>query len=109
MRGVKPEGPHIYSDKVYGTKAGVIEVGSERWYAWLAEEEGREFVFRSAAGNWHHARREWRGKSAYWYVACRVSGRVRRFYLGPAAALDVERLAAVGAAIAAAREGAAEG
>lgn len=104
MREVKPEGPHIYRDKLYGAKAGVIEVGTERWYGWLAEEEGREFVFRTAAGNWHHARRERRRNRAYWYVACRVGGRVRRFYLGPAAALDTERLAAVGTAIAAARE-----
>jgi hypothetical protein len=111
MREVKPDGPHIYKDKVYGARAGVIEVGTERWYAWLGEEEGGEFVFRTAAGTWHRARREWRGRgnSAYWYVACRVGGRVRRFYLGPAAALDVERLVTVGAAIAAAREGSTEG
>jgi len=109
MREVKPEGPHIYTDKLYGARAGVLVVGTAEWYGWLGTEEGREFVWRTAAGNWHRARREWRRKSAYWYVACRVGGRVRRFYLGPAAALDGERLAAVAVAIAAARKGLPEG
>jgi hypothetical protein len=106
MREVKPDGPHIYKNKVYGARAGVIEVGSERWYRWLEEEEGREFAFRTEAGIWHNARREQGGRRnrGYWYVACRVGRRVQRFYLGPAAALDVERLVAVGVAIAAARE-----
>lgn len=106
MREVKPEGPRIYRDKLYRDGAEPIVVGSADWQGWLAAEaaEAREFVFRAVDGSWHRARREWRGSSAYWYVACRVSGRVRRFYLGPASALDCTRLGTVAAAILVARE-----
>jgi hypothetical protein len=109
MRQVKPEGPRIYRDKLYRDGCEPIEVGSASWQAWLAEAATHEFVFRAADGSWHRARREWRRGTAYWYVACRVRGRVRRFYLGPAVALDCSRLAAVATAIKAAREVFAEG
>src|SRR5690348_15709032 len=85
MREVKPEGPHIYSDKLYGVGMEAIVVGSANWQAWLHEEGTREFVFR-VEGHWHRARREWRGQQAYWYVSRRVGGQVRRFYLGVAEA-----------------------
>lgn len=109
MREVKPEGPRIYRDKLYREGGEPIEVGSASWQAWLAEEETQEFVFRAADSSWHRARREWRRGLAYWYVACRVSGQVRRFYLGPAPALDCSRLAAIATAIKVAREGMSEG
>jgi hypothetical protein len=109
MREVKPEGPRIYRDKLYGLGGAGILVGSAEWQAWLTQETTREFMFRDAAGDWHHARREWRRGRAYWYVSCRVKGPVRRFYLGPARALDVQRLQDVAAMIAAAREQVPEG
>lgn len=109
MRQVKPEGPRIYRDKLYQDGAVCIIVGSAPWYAWLAAEEAREFVFRDEAGGWHRARREWRRARAYWYVACRVGGQVRRFYLGAATAVDTERLAAIATAIAVARAAAVAG
>jgi hypothetical protein len=109
MRQVKPEGPRIYRDKLYGVDVESIAVGSARWQGWLAGEQTTAFVFRDTAGVWHHARREWRRQQPYWYVACRVGGRVRRFYLGAAATLDGGRLAAVAAAIAAARAALQEG
>jgi hypothetical protein len=105
MRLVKPDGPHIYTDRMYRDQAASIAVGSAEWYAWLSAEGNRAFVFRNEAGDWHQARREERRGRFYWYVACRVAGRVRRFYLGPAAALDVARLGGVAAAIAAVRAG----
>ncbi len=86
MREVKPEGARIYRDKLYGLGGAGILAGSAEWQAWLAQETTREFMFRDAAGEWHHARREWRRGRAYWYVSCRVKGPVRRFYLGPAGA-----------------------
>jgi hypothetical protein len=107
MRWVKPDGPHIYRDKLHREGAAPIVIGSAAWQAWLTAAETREFVFRNAAGDWHRARREWRRGQPYWYVACRVGGRVRRFYLGAAAGVDGERLAHVAAAIAAARAAAA--
>ncbi len=109
MREVKPEGPRIYRDKLYEDGGLILVVGSASWYGWLADEKTTEFVFRDAAGGWHRARREWRRKRAYWYVACRVGGRVRRFYLGPADTLDGERLARVATAIRMAREEATAG
>jgi LuxR family transcriptional regulator, maltose regulon positive regulatory protein len=108
MREVKPEGPRIYRDKLYRDGLEAIVVGSARWQAWLQEAAAREFVFR-VEGNWHRARREWRGQRAYWYVSRRVDGQVRRFYLGAAEALDVARLERVGAAITAAQSGAKKG
>lgn len=105
MRQVKPEGPRIYRDTLYRDGAAPLAVGSAAWQAWLTAATTREFVFRNAAGEWHHARREARRSQLYWYVACRVGGRVRRFYLGPPLALDVERLTSVAATIAAARAG----
>jgi hypothetical protein len=103
MREVKPDGPRIYTDKLYGARMGIVVVGSESWQEWLQEEEAKEFVFRAADGSWHRARREWRGNSAYWYVSCRVGGKLRRFYVGRAKAMDKARLEAVAEAIATAR------
>jgi hypothetical protein len=103
MRQVKPEGPRIYRDKLYRDGAEPLVVGSVLWQAWLSADTTHEFVFRDADGEWHRARREERRGQPYWYVACRVGGRVRRFYLGPAPALDVGRLAAVATEIATAR------
>ena len=109
MRQVKPEGPRIYKDKLYQDGAESIMVGSTSWQVWLAEEKAREFAFRAEDGSWHRARREMRRDNAYWYVACRVGGRVRRFYLGAAQTLDCTRLMSVAAAITAAREADSEG
>lgn len=109
MREVKPEGPRIYRDKLYQDGAESLVVGSAQWQTWLSAATTREFVFRDPAGEWHHARREWRRGQPYWYVACRVGGRVRRFYLGAAPALDGGRLLAVAEAIAAARAAATGG
>jgi hypothetical protein len=103
MREVKPDGPRIYGDKLHGARMGIVVVGSESWQEWLQEEEAQEFVFRAADRSWHRARREWRGNNAYWYVSCRVGGKLRRFYVGGAKALDKTRLDAVAEAIAAAR------
>ncbi len=113
MREVKPDGPRIYTDKLYGASRGIVMVGSESWQEWLQEEEAQEFVFRAADvagagagavdGSWHRARRECRGNSAYWYVSCRVGGKLRRFYMGGAKTLDKARLEAVAEAIATAR------
>jgi hypothetical protein len=102
MRLVKPDGPRIYTDRLYGVDADPIPVGSERWHAWLAT--ATTFYFRAGdRQTWHRARREVRRGQPYWYVACRVGGRMQRFYLGPPSALDGARLVAVAAEIATAR------
>jgi hypothetical protein len=103
MRQVKPEGPRIYGDKLYRDGADPLPVGGPGWYAWLAEAS--TFYWRPVreGAEWYRARRELRRAGAYWYVACRVGGQVRRFYLGPPAAIDGAHLAAVAEAIADAR------
>lgn len=103
MRRVNLDGPMVLNGKLHGVREGMLVVGSENWYAWLDGEGHREFVFRSEAGEWYRARREWRRECAYWYVACRIGGRVRRFYLGAVQALDEARLATVAQAISADR------
>ena len=90
MREVKPEGPLIYSDKLFQAGREAIVVGSANWQAWLQEEQVCTFAFR-VDWKWHRARREWRGQ------------RVHRFYLGPAETLDRARLESVAAAITAAQ------
>ena len=108
MRRVNLDGPMVLNGRLYGVREGTLVVGSEEWYVWLDGEGHKEFVFRGEAGDvgeWYRARREWRRECAYWYVACRVGGRVRRFYLGAAQALDETRLASVAQAIRADRAG----
>src|SRR3954464_4774966 len=115
MRRVVAEGPGVVGGHLVNVPGGPIPVGSPAWYAWLTTPgpDTRAFTFPAAtAGELHRAYREWRaagpGRSdelPYWYVRVRVGSQVRRFYLGPPAALDGARLVAVAGSIAAARAG----
>lgn len=103
MRWVKPDGPRIYTDRLIGAGPEPILVGSPAWYAWLTT--ATSFVWRIGDDTYYRARRETRRGQAYWYVACRVGGKVRRFYLGVPADLSLDRLVAVATEIATARQG----
>jgi len=106
MRRVLPEGATVVGGQLCGVQDGPLAVGSPAWYAWLTTEgpDHRAFTFPATpAGDWHRAYREWRRESPYWYVKCRIGTQIRRFYLGSPAHLDGSRLAAVAAAITAAR------
>ena len=113
MRRIQAEGPGVSEGYLTGVAEGPLAVGSPAWQEWLATPGVDTRVFRFPAaqpGEWHRAHREWRAagpgrtdERAYWYVKCRVGGRIRRFYLGPPSAVDGARLVTVAAAIAAAR------
>jgi hypothetical protein len=90
---------------LYGVGNGPLVVGSAAWAIWLATEgpDHHAFTFPAANGGWHRAVREWRRGQPYWYVKVRIGSTIKRFYLGKPTDLDGTRLAAVAAAIAAAR------
>lgn len=114
MGRITAEGPGVSGGYLHGVAGGPLAVGSAAWQEWLATPgiETQAFRFPAvAAGEWHRAYREWRpagpgrtDERPYWYVKCRVGRTIRRFYLGAPAGVDSARLAAVAAAIAAARQ-----
>src|SRR3954447_17566211 len=113
MGRVTAEGPLVIGGQLIGVWDGPLAVGSAAWQEWLGAPGGetRVFTFPAAVpGKWHRAYREWRpagpgrtDERPYWYVKCRVGRAIKRFYLGPPAAVDEARLATIAAAIAAAR------
>src|SRR6478672_5366398 len=115
MGRVTPNGPRVVDGQLVGVAGGPVAVGSAAWHAFLAEPSvtTRAFTFPAAVpGEWHHAYREWRypapwqpagEEQSYWYVRVRIGAKIRRFYLGPPAAIDGAHLEAVAAAIATAR------
>lgn len=64
---------------------------SAEWYAWLAAESTRAFIYEAAAGTLS-ARRERQRNGQYWYAYRRSGGRLRKIYLGRAADLNRARL-----------------
>ena len=114
MGRITAEGPGVSGGYLHGVAGGPLAVGSAAWVEWLATPgiETRAFRFPAVvAGEWHRAYREWRAagpgrtdERPYWYVKCRVGRTIHRFYLGAPAGVDSARLAAVAAAIAAARQ-----
>src|SRR5450759_55954 len=74
--------------------SNAVRVGSQRWYAWLADNSG--FVFKGSAGHFT-ARREMRRGIPYWDAYCRRGGKLFKLYVGKSAGLTQERLAHAGA------------
>src|SRR5450759_2421987 len=74
--------------------SNAVRVGSQRWYAWLADNSG--FIFKGSAGHFT-ARREMRRGIPYWYAYCRRGGKLFKLYLGKSAGLTQERLEHAGA------------
>ena len=66
-----------------------IQVGSRRWYAWLADHS--VFLFQGSAGHLS-ARREMRRGIPYWYGYRWRGGKLSKVYLGRAVELSQERL-----------------
>jgi hypothetical protein len=113
MGRITAAGPGVSGGYLHGVAGGPLAVGSAAWQEWVATpgSETRAFRFPAAAGEWHRAYREGRASGPgrtderpYWYVKCRVGRTIRRFDLGAPGAVDSARLAAVAAAIAAARQ-----
>ncbi len=66
-----------------------IQVGSQRWHAWLADHT--TFTFYGSAGHLT-ARRETRRNTLYWYGYRWRAGKLAKTYLGKSAELTQERL-----------------
>ena len=76
----------------------LVVVGSEMWYAWLAEEQNRSFSFRNALGTFT-VRRERKRHGWYWYIYRKSGGKLRKAYLGKAEEVTLERLGLVAATL----------
>jgi predicted ATPase/DNA-binding CsgD family transcriptional regulator len=75
-----------------------VDVGSERWYTWLAEEQNRSFSFRNSLGTFT-VRRERKRHGWYWYIYRKSGGKLRKAYVGKAEELTLERLGLVAATL----------
>src|SRR5689334_7185172 len=90
--------PQVSDGLLMREGAEPVAVGSPEWYAWLAAEEPRAFAY-SGDGGGFSARRERQRNGLYWYAYRRRGGVLRKAYLGRAADLTPERLAAAAATL----------
>jgi predicted ATPase/DNA-binding CsgD family transcriptional regulator len=75
-----------------------VVVGSQRWYAWLAEEQHRSFSFRNALGTFT-VRCERKRHGWYWYIYRKSGGKLRKAYLGKLEEVSFERLSLLAATL----------
>ena len=75
-----------------------VIVGSESWYAWLANEQNQSFSLKNRLGTFT-ARRERKRNGWYWYIYHKRNGKLRKAYLGKTEKLTLERLNAVATAL----------
>jgi LuxR family maltose regulon positive regulatory protein len=69
-----------------------VEVGSDRWYGWLADPATKSFSFQGNRGTLT-ARKERRSRGGgYWVAYRKRGGRLRKVYLGKAEELTLTRL-----------------
>ena len=95
--------PLVYDDHLLllnteEKKPSSIQVGSDAWYAWLANEQNKSFSFRNDLGTFT-ARRERQRKGWYWYAYRRSKGKLHKVYLGRTEELTLERLKVAAAAL----------
>jgi predicted ATPase/DNA-binding CsgD family transcriptional regulator len=95
--------PLVYDDhllllKTEEKKPSSIQVGSDAWYAWLANEQNKSFSFRNDLGTFT-ARRERQRNGWYWYAYRRSKGKLHKVYLGRTEELTLERLKVAAAAL----------
>ena len=82
-------GPVVKNDVLLLNNADSVQVGSRRWFAWLADHSS--FVFEGKAGHLA-ARRETRRSNSYWYGYRWRDGKLCKSYLGKSEELTQERL-----------------
>src|SRR5512142_3052346 len=82
-------GPAVRNDLLVIKGAEGIQVGSRRWFDWLADHSS--FVFEGNAGHLA-ARRETRRNRSYWYGYRWRAGKLGKAYLGRSEELTRERL-----------------
>ncbi len=95
--------PSVYDDHLLLLNTGEkkpssIQVGSDAWLAWLANEQNKSFSFRNDLGTFT-ARRERQRNGWYWYAYRRSEGKLHKVYLGRTEELTLERLKVAAAAL----------
>ncbi len=95
--------PSVYDDHLLLLNTGEkkpssIQVGSDAWYAWLANEQNKSFSFRNDLGTFT-ARRERQRNGWYWYAYRRSKGKLHKVYLGRTEELTLERMKVAAAAL----------
>src|SRR5438045_3595047 len=91
MRIPSVYGDHLLLINTAEKNPSSIKVGSDAWYAWLANEQNKSFSFRNDVGTFT-ARRERLRNGWYWYAYRRSKGKLHKVYLGRAEKLTLERL-----------------
>jgi LuxR family maltose regulon positive regulatory protein len=79
----------LLTDDVKQNASSAIQVGSRRWYDWLANHS--QFSFQGNTGHLT-ARRELRRGIPYWYAYRWINGKLSKAYLGKSEELTQERL-----------------
>jgi hypothetical protein len=87
---------HKITPKVIGrvlyTTAGAVNLESDAWFAWLADNS--TFYFEASLGTFT-ARRELRNTTFFWYAFRRYRKKLYKSYLGSTENLTYERLITV--------------
>jgi len=99
--------PEVSAGRLYASAwAAGIPLDSAGWQAWLADPATTRFTYplydRRAGytSGFMTVRKEGRQRGgAYWTVYRRTGGRLRKTYLGPAAAVTATRLEAIAQAL----------
>jgi len=89
---------HLLRFEGTGKQQAPIVVGSDAWYAWLADQQIQSFSFQSRLGTFT-ARRERKRRGWYWYAYRKRAGKLRKAYLGKTEEVTLERLNAIAAAL----------
>src|ERR1700682_2548936 len=75
-----------------------VVVGTDAWYAWLANSQIHSFSFQNQPGAFT-ARRERKRHGWYWYAYRKRAGKLHKAYLGKTGDISLERLNAVAGAL----------
>src|SRR5579872_1655386 len=95
--------PLVRGDRLFvlddaGKQLAPVVVGTDVWYAWLANAQIQSFSFQNSAGGFT-ARREPKRHGWYWYAYRKRAGKLHKAYLGKNGEMTLDRLNAVAAAL----------
>lgn len=78
----------------------IVEVGTNRWYKWLADNPSFRFESGFAGENSFTARKHERDTNDFWYAYRKIAGKAKSCYLGKTDQLSLEKLLAAAAKLA---------
>lgn len=87
---------HLHNEA--GSEIAFLDVGSDAWYSWLADEQNHSFAFQNHLGRFT-ARRERKHRGWYWYAYRKRDGKLSKVYLGKAEEVTLTRLNAAATAL----------